>query len=1061
MSNSPLMRVNSIPTLLEYLRDTLEWPIDSMDIDDISFTYTPHELGLKEDEVAAVRGIRRLRPLVAGQPMTIFLVDMDSKRLKMQPLRRILSRVAAVNHRAMIVDQRTWKANDLIFLTNFGETENRKICLAHFTESAQKQRRLRVIEWDENDSPNKLSAISERMQNYLVWPKHLKDTEKWKSTWTAAFEYGYREQVAKAQQLARILADHAVAIRDRATETLDAETADGWLTKLYDQFKRSLLHTLTPSQFADMYAQSISYGLLSARITTHIRSEETFLASIKSNYFLGDLLASVITQAANDGPLDHFDELGVSDVVDLLEQTNIEAIVQEFDDKNPEDDPVIHFYESFLEAYDHSLKIKSGVFYTPRPIVQAIVRLADSAVREQFGLAHGLADTTTWDEYTRDNPTVEKPGSASGTDAVVQILDPATGTGTFLVEVIDLAHRRFMETPALREKFDSWSDYVDSHLLKIVFGFELMMAPYAIAHLKMALKLIETGYIPTQGKRRFNIYLTNSLEPADEETQGFNFAAPALALEATAVNAVKRKIAFSVVVGNPPYSNFSNYPRASWIQTLMQDYKANLNERKHNLDDDYIRFFRVAQHYLSNSPVKHLGYITNMSYFTAVTARIFRLVLLKQFANIKLLDLGGSLSEKTPGDENVFAGIRTAVGIFSGTSAPLSNEKIELAALLGKRREKFDAMEQSNLKFRQLSPVTPNHMFSVAPPQAGLWDSWPSLTELFPVYTSGAKTNIDEVFVGFTTDEVVAQVRSFIALSDDGLKPPTAIKRQKLAHSVRGEYINVVPYAYRPFDNRFIAYETAAFSDHRYNTFRHLDVSDFGIVSTRFLSSSKYQHSYAICAYPDMCIVSIKSKEAGYVFPNKIVNDGPLGSGDQNFNVAEKFFVGLSRADVMPYVYAVINSDLYRSMYFEGLRVGFPRIPDAPNGAVFDRLAQLGRALIALHTAPAKADGLVPRIEVLAPAEPVGAWEWSGAVLFGRTKKQGENVVQISELSVAMWEKEIGSIQVLRSWLKYRRGVPAGKIDWNWWLSVHQALEQAQVVVASIDQELAAAGLLK
>jgi len=304
-----------------------------------------------------------------------------------------------------------------------------------------------------------------------------------------------------------------------------------------------------------------------------------------TNPFLRDLLSTFLTVGGRKGKVD-FDELGINDVVQALRDANMEAVIRDFDDKNPQEDPVIHFYELFLKEYDPKKRIQRGVFFTPRPVVSFIVRSVDEILRKEFGLADGLADTTTWGEMVKRHPEIKIPDGAKPEDPFVQILDPACGTGTFLVEVIDVINHamkaKWRKQGHMALEFQNlWNEYVSDHLLPRLYGFELMMAPYAIAHMKIGLKLEGTGYC-FGSHERARIYLTNSLEPPQDFSDRFEFDAPALAHEAQAVNAIKRHKRFTVVIGNPPYS-VSTQNRGTWAISLIASYKEGLNEKKHTL----------------------------------------------------------------------------------------------------------------------------------------------------------------------------------------------------------------------------------------------------------------------------------------------------------------------------------------------------------------------------------------------------------------------------------------------------------------------------------------------
>ena len=347
-------------------------------------------------------------------------------------------------------------------------------------------------------------AVARELTDHLTWPDDEDDPDVWRERWRAAFTLRHREAITTSKELSERLAELARAIRDRIRTALPIETESGPLTKLMTAFQTALVHDLDEAGFADMYAQTIAYGLLSARITDPAqRTADDLAAHMRTNPFLKELMETFLhvggRRGKAGGPGIDFDELGVSEVVELLDQANMEAVVRDFGDKNPQEDPVIHFYEHFLAAYDKRQKVRRGVFYTPRPVVFYIVRSVDELLRTEFGLEDGLADTTTWGELAKRQKELNIPKGTSSDQAFVQILDPATGTGTFLVEVIDRIHTTMAEKWAAqgngKKKIQTlWNDYVPKHLLPRLHGYELLMAPYAIAHLKIGLKLYETGY---------------------------------------------------------------------------------------------------------------------------------------------------------------------------------------------------------------------------------------------------------------------------------------------------------------------------------------------------------------------------------------------------------------------------------------------------------------------------------------------------------------------------------------------------------------------------------------
>ena len=559
-----LASIHRFDQLIAYLRDDLGWPIDSDDFEELTFEYDPQEeLGIDARNAAKIQEIKRLRPLVPGQPWGIFFVKFQPKRLPVVALRRILGRVAlkkrASNQRS---ERQAWAADDLLFVSNYGEGQERRIAFAHFSKppNGHDLPTLKVLGWDNLDTPLHLDAVARELTDHLAWPDDEEDPVAWRERWRAAFTLRHREAITTAKQLSERLAALACAIRDRTKTAIAIESETGPLTKLMKAFQTALVHDLDEAGFADMYAQTIAYGLLSARITDPARrTADDFAAHMQTNPFLRELMQTFLQvggrhRKARGSGID-FDELGVSEVVELLDDANMDAVVRDFGDRNPQEDPVIHFYEHFLSAYDKKQKVKRGVFYTPRPVVSFIVRSVHELLHTEFGLADGLADTTTWAEMSERHKALKIPEGTSSTQPFVQILDPAAGTGTFLVEVIDLicntmGQKWRSQGHDENRVRDLWNDYVPKYLLPRLHGYELLMASYAIAHLKICLKLHETGY-RFESDERAQVYLTNALELPVDRQFVLDFM-PALAHEAEAVNKIKRLQQFTVVIGNPP-----------------------------------------------------------------------------------------------------------------------------------------------------------------------------------------------------------------------------------------------------------------------------------------------------------------------------------------------------------------------------------------------------------------------------------------------------------------------------------------------------------------------------
>ena len=855
-----LARIRRFDQLVAYLRDELGWPIDSDDFEELTFEYKPEELGIDAKNAAKIQEIKRLRPLVPGQPWGIFFVKFEPRRLPVVALRRILGQVALKKRASANKPERqAWAADDLLFVSNYGEGEERRIAFAHFSKprDGHDLPTLKVLGWDNLDTPLHLDAVARELTDHLTWPDDEDDPDAWRERWRAAFKLRHREVITTSKELSERLAELARTIRDRIRTALAIETESGPLTQLMKAFQTALVHDLDEAGFADMYAQTIAYGLLSARITDPGRcTADDFAAHMRTNPFLRDLMETFLhvggRRGRAGGPGIDFDELGASEVVELLDDPNtkIEDVVRDFGDRNPQEDPVIHFYEHFLASYDKKQKVSRGVFYTPRPVVSYIVRSVDELLRSEFGLTHGLADTTTWGEMAKRYKDLEIPDGTPPDQAFVQILDPATGTGTFLVEVIDLIHN----TIAARWKSQGhgekkiqilWNQYVPKHLLPRLHGYELLMAPYAIAHLKISLKLFETGY-RFESDERARVYLTNALEPAGGEQLMLDLL-PALAHEAKAVNEIKRKQRFTVVIGNPPYSGLSSN-MGPWIDGLLKGrlpektatasyYHVDgepLGERKVWLQDDYVKFIRLSQWLLDGAGAGVHGYISNHGYLDNPTFRGMRWSLMQSFRRIRVLDLHGNLKKREAPPEggrdvNVFD-IQQGVAIGLFTKAAAASRCVCHADLWGEREQKYRWLWEhgcADTEWVQLEPAPPFHLFEPFDDAGtGAYYGWPAISEVMAVNVTGIVTARDGFVIDFDREALrgrIADLRSK-SLSDDAIRkkyfvgkgskkyPPGDSRGWKLPAArlkIREDDQwdeRYAPVLYRPFDIREMYY---------------------------------------------------------------------------------------------------------------------------------------------------------------------------------------------------------------------------------------------------------------
>lgn len=509
------------------------------------------------------------------------------------------------------------------------------------------------------------------------------------------------------QDLATRMAKLAQLIRDLIVQTFKAEGNTGDLHNQLEAFRRVLIESLTPEQFADMYAQTLCYGLFAARCAA---PQQAFTRQVaanllpRTNPFLRKLFNTIA------GPdLDDRIAWAVDRLAELLARADMAAILEDFGKRTRQEDPVVHFYETFLAAYDPKMREARGVYYTPEPVVGYIVRSVDALLKKNFKLRDGLADSSKvrWKTLKVDTTHGKQKSSTRISESQpwvhkVQILDPAVGTGTFLYAVIQ----------KIREHFDgnagAWPGYVAEHLLPRLFGFELLMAPYAVAHMKLGLELEQTGY-DFASEQRLGVYLTNTLEEAHEITKLPGFTSW-LSEEANAAAEVKKDAPVMVVLGNPPYSGHSSN-KGEWIQSLMAEYKQSQELKKPAqakwLSDDYVKFIRFAQWRIEQTGYGVLAFVTNHGYLDNPTFMDMRRSLMESFDEIYLLDLHGNSKKKEKTvdggkDENVFdiqQGV--AIGIFvrhADRPHDAPQAKIHHADLYGMRSDKYAWLDSHTLE---------------------------------------------------------------------------------------------------------------------------------------------------------------------------------------------------------------------------------------------------------------------------------------------------------------------------------------------------------------------------
>lgn len=857
------------------------------------------------------------------------------------------------------------------------------------------------------------------------------------------------QTIKSSKKLAEMMAGKARLLSEVIEKALTSDENNSEDSTLKDQmnaFKQILIHDITPKGFADVYAQTIAYGMFAARshdpsLATFSRQEAYELIP-KSNPFLKKLFGYIAGLEVDDRI-----KWIVDDLVNIFLACNVDEILKNYGKSTKMEDPIIHFYETFLSEYDPKLRKARGVWYTPAPVVNFIVRAVDDILKTEFDLPQGLADTS------KTKIKVDVQGKKIEQEVhKVQILDPATGTGTFLAEVIKHIHKKFEGQQGI------WSNYVETHLLPRLNGFELLMASYAMAHLKLDLLLTETGYKPTKDQR-FRVYLTNSLEEYHQDT-GTLFA-NWLSTEANEANHIKRDTPVMCVIGNPPYA-VSSTNKGEWIQNLIADYKKDLNERKINLDDDYIKFIRYGQHYIDKNGSGILAYISNNSFIDGITHRQMRKHLLESFDKIYILDLHGSAKKNETAldgskDENVFdiqQGV--SINIFVKTNEKKKGKLAEVNhfELFGLRDDKYCKLIESNfisINWSKLDFKEPNYFFVPKDfSDEGSYTKGFKLDDIFIKYVSGFQTKRDKITIKQTKKELqevkvifenneIEDIRRKLGLPEDGRDWTIEWAKKDLKENNP----IVTKVMYRPFDDRFTYYtgKSKGFVAYpRSELFSHLNKNvNVSLITCRQLSTFDFQHLFASRFVSDMCNISSQTKETGYIFSlyqypennalqtieqaaertpnlkNEIVKQlaGNLGlTFTSEKETTENTFAPI---DILDYIYAVLHSPTYREKYKEFLKIDFPRVPYPKDKVTFWHLVKLGKEIRQIHLLES------PTVEKYITQYPIdGDYvvikpNYQNGKVYINDTQYFDNVPEVA------WNFYIGSYQPAQKWLKDRK----------------------------------------
>lgn len=858
------------------------------------------------------------------------------------------------------------------------------------------------------------------------------------------------QRITSASRLAKLMAGKARLLENIIEQAMNDDTesyANDNLRGQYNAFKDVLIQELKPSDFADIYAQTIAYGLFAARLhddtPEDFSREEAARLIPKTNPFLRQIFNNL---AGND--LDERIAWVVDDLVTVFLASDLQKIMKAYGEDKRHHDPMIHFYEDFLSEYNPKLRKSKGVWYTPQPVVGFIVRAVDEILQKEFNLSEGLADYSTIEkdvavEQSYDGRTKDGMKHAMKRFHRVQILDPATGTGTFLAEVVNQIYDRYRDNQGV------WQQYVEQHLLPRLNGFEILMASYAVAHLKLDMLLSETGY-QHQSEKRLHVYLTNSLEESNNEPR--TLFAQWLSREATEANVIKRDCPVMVVIGNPPYSGESQN-KGKWIMSLMEDYKKEpggkqpLDERNPKwLNDDYVKFIRLAQHYVEKKGEGIIGFINPHGYLDNPTFRGMRWNLLKTFDKIYTIDLHGNSKKKEicpdgSKDENVFDIMQgVSINLFVKTGKKDKDElgKVYHKDLYGLRQQKYDFLDGAsidNIGYVEIVPQSPMYFF--VPKNFGLqeeYDKGFKVDDLFSQNSMGVTTGHDKELVSFHPFDTDSNVE----------------------------------YYYRPFDKLWLDYDLSKVVRPREAIMKHLRKENTSLCLIKVNSSVDGLSKVLVTSgITDKTLLS--SKDNTNIFPLYVYKEN-MGQEERivNFNkeLYEKIAQGLNYLpsyddnvlvdpisdyngvlypqDLFDYIYAVLHSPTYRERYKEFLKIDFPRIPYPTDWEKFRDLAEKGEELRQLHLMedlPSKTGITFP----VAGTLQVDCYRWQDNRVYINAEQYFDGVPE------SAWSFFIGGYQPAQKWLKDRKGMTLSFEDVKHYGRIIYVLQQTERIMQEID----------
>lgn len=827
--------------------------------------------------------------------------------------------------------------------------------------------------------------------------------------------------ITRAKDLAHYLSKPTRYMRDELTYHLqrDIQNKEEYSELIYllENFQKTIAYSITEEDFGDAFAQTFSYSLFLTKISLKDFSQRLTIENIETLTPASFSLLKKILSFLSD--LENYPSVkpAVQILLNIINATDALKIQEDLKfSQTKEKDPYLYFYEDFLHSYDPQKKVEAGVYYTPSPIVECIIRNLQEILITKFNFKEGLAHPQT------------------------KILDFACGTGTFLFEIYKTIFSQESSQGALK------TSVIKNHILKNVYGFELLIPAYCVAHLKLSQFLKEEANYTLCENERIPVYLTNTLElKTQDNVKGMLGLIPVLAKEGKMAQSVKEDNKILVITGNPPYKGESKN-QFKYIDDLIKPYFPNLNkttlervtgkkvEEARNflrdeikeknskwLNDDYVKFIRFAENKIHKAGKGIIGIITNHGFLDNPTFRAMRWHLMNTFEQIYIVDLHGNAKkkEKSPDgslDNNVFD-IQQGVCISFFIKKQGLPKGIFHKDLYGTRESKFNALQTLNIlnsPFTKVDPIAPFYLFT--PQNTQLWQEYIkgiSLRDVFEEISVGIVTGKDEKVIAFTSTILESNVRINYT-------------------NFEKKYVKNINY--RPFDTRKIYYNTeekTIIERPRKKIMQHfIEKENIGLIFRRNIVRNSYDDVFISNKMSDLnsfgshgsviaplYLYEVEKKDQKSLIKNKSPN-----FKKSFFTFIKETFGNISPEEILAYIYGVLHSTSYRKKYLEFLKVDFPCIPFNVDLEEFKRLSSLGQKLINAHLLKEDAipSGLMGLPDFLKEqnfiVEKIRYEEKEQRLFYNQSGYFGN-------VSKEVWDFKIGGYQVLDKFLKSRKGI--------------------------------------